>query len=138
MINSFIKKIRLNNKLSKSLVAKKLDMSRPTYEKVENGEKELTYIELEKLAGIFQIPVDNLINKREFDINVKIEKNKNIEKTENDIRINVPQKNIEKLKEVFLYILIKYQGYLLLYSKLVNSFLNALLYLKDMLRDVKN
>ncbi len=127
MINEFIKKTRLENNLSKSFVSNKLGMSRPTYEKVESGEKELTYSDLKKLAGIFQIPVNNLIAKKDFEININIKKTKNIEKTENDMRINVPQKNIEKLKEVFLYILVKVGNK----PNVGESVINKLLYFID-------
>ncbi len=127
MTKEFIKKTRIDKNLSKSFVSDELGMSRPTYEKVEKGEKELTYKELEKLASIFQMPINNLISKKDFKINIDIQKNKNIEATENDIRISVPQKNIEKLKEVFLYILVKVGNK----PNVGESVINKLLYFID-------
>ncbi len=127
MINEFIKKTRLSHNLSKAFIASKLGMSRPTYEKVESGKKDLTYKELEKLAGIFQIPVNNLIAKKEFKIDIEVKKTKSIKKTEEDMRINVPQKNIEKLKEVFLYILVKVGNK----PNVGESVINKLLYFID-------
>jgi len=108
MNNLFIQKTRKGLDLSKSFVAKKLKLARATYDKVEKGTRSLTYQELEILAGLFNMPVDNLINKEEYVTEINIIKDKKeTKKIKNEMRINVPQKNIKKMKEVLLYILIK-------------------------------
>ncbi len=105
MDNLFIQKTRKNLGLSKSFIALKLKLARATYDKVEQGKKILTYNQLEILAGLFNMPVDNLIKKEEYITKINITKDK--EEIKNEMRINVPQKNIKKMKEVLLYILIK-------------------------------
>jgi transcriptional regulator with XRE-family HTH domain len=108
MDKQFIKKTRLEKNLSKSFIAKKLNLSRSTYDKVESGQKSLTYEQLGKLAEVFEMPIDNLVSYKDFDVNINILPEKNSsKKTNNEIRINTPQKNINKLKEVFIYILVK-------------------------------
>jgi len=106
MDNLFIQKTRKGLGLSKSFVSRKLDLSRSTYDKVERGTKSLTYNQLEQLASLFNMPVDNLIKKEEYVTKINIIKDKD-EGIKNEMRINVPQKNIKKMKEVLLYILIK-------------------------------
>jgi transcriptional regulator with XRE-family HTH domain len=126
MINTFIKKTRIEKKLSKSFMADKLDLSRPTYEKVENGKRELTYKEMEKLASIFEMPVNNLIKMKDFEIEINVVKDKS-SVLENEMRINTPQKNIKKLKEVLLYILVKVGNK----PNVGESVINKLLYFID-------
>jgi transcriptional regulator with XRE-family HTH domain len=126
MVNTFIKKTRIEKKLSKSFMADKLKLSRPTYEKIENGKRELTYGELEKIASIFEMPVNNLINAEGFEVEVNIVKDESDE-LNNEIRINTPQKNIKKLKEVLLYILVKVGNK----PNVGESVINKLLYFID-------
>ena len=63
-MNTFAEKIRIlrqDRKLNQAEVANKLEISRASYIEVEKGEKELTLEELKKLAGIFQISLEELI-----------------------------------------------------------------------------
>jgi len=126
MVNTFIKKTRIEKKLAKSFMADKLNLARPTYEKIENGKRELTYGELEKIAGIFEMPVNNLIKMKDFEIEVNIVKDQS-EELKNEMRINTPQKNIKKLKEVLLYILVEVGNK----PNVGESVINKLLYFID-------
>jgi len=56
-----IKSMRQDKGLNQSSVADKLSISRPSYIDVEKGEKELTFGQLKQLAGIFNIPLEELI-----------------------------------------------------------------------------
>ncbi len=105
---SFVKKLRLEKGFSQEYIAKKLGFSRPSYIQFEKGEKELTISEAEKLASIFDLSLQDLISDKESnEFAVVLGKKKKSEREEIKMRINVPQKKMDKFKEVFLYILEK-------------------------------
>ncbi len=101
-----IKSIRKNLGLSQEFVAKKMGIDRITVSKIENGARKVGADEIAKLAEIFNISVDALLNP-DKEIEVIIEKENEVKKNKRNIRINVPQKNLKKFKEVLLYILNK-------------------------------
>lgn len=112
MLAKFIQKQRKKRNLTQEYLASELDVSRPTYIQIEQGDRELTVSEAKKLARIFSISLENLLQEKEASIKVTIEKDKQ-QPTGNqteDIRISVPQKNLEKFKEVLLYVLSKVGG----------------------------
>lgn len=113
MISKFIQEQRKKRNLTQEYLASELGVSRPTYVQIEQGARELTISEAEKLARIFDISLEGLLQEKEASITVNIEKNKQqlpVESPDDDIRINVPQKNLEKFKEVLLYVLSKVGG----------------------------
>lgn len=71
--------------LSQTDIAKLLNVSRPIIAKIEKGEKTLTSEQKSKLEKYFN----------------------SMAETQQDFRVNVPHKNIEKFKQVFLYVLEK-------------------------------
>lgn len=83
-MNTKIYKRRKAFGLSQEDVAQRLGMSRPTYIKVEKGERKLSEKEQEKLESIF---------------------NSLAEHTDAEMRISIPQQNLEKFKQVLLYVL---------------------------------
>jgi len=102
-----IKAIREKLGLSQETLAKKLGISRVAISQIENGDRKISAEEIAKLSKIFNMPTDVLLD-LDKDIEVILEKKaeqKPKEKT--GIRISVPQKNLEKFKEVLLYILSK-------------------------------
>lgn len=108
MISGFIKKLREQRKLTQSYVSDSLGLSRQTYGLIENGERDLTITEAKIIADIFGISLENLINEKENPIIVEIENEQmSGKKEEPELRICVPQRNIEKFKEVLIYILSK-------------------------------
>lgn len=76
--------------MSQAYLAEQLGMSRPTLIKVEKGGRMLTKPEEDRARELFGM-VEEHANK-------------------SDVRINVPQKKLEKFKEVLLYILEKTAG----------------------------
>ena len=100
-----IKALRRETGLSQQDIAKRLGVSRPTISQIENGERKITAEELYKLAEIFNVSSDDILNP-EKSIEVILEKGKR-KKKEEEIRISVPQENVKKFKEVLLYILNK-------------------------------
>jgi len=104
-IHQRIKEIREGLGLSQEDLANRIGIKRVTLSQIENGHRKICTEELIKLSRIFNITTDLLLNLDE-DIEVVLEKSKKQEpKKKNGTRISVPQKNIEKFKEVLLYIL---------------------------------
>lgn len=129
MIGKFIRKHRIKLNLTQDYLAKELKISRPTYLQIEKDSRGLTVAEAEKLATIFNLTRDDFLSEKEVNIKVKIEpdvklKPKTIKET---IRISIPQKNIKKFKEVFLYILAKIGNK----PNVGESVINKLLYFID-------
>jgi len=106
-----LKILRKSNKLSQADVAKHLDIARTTYVAIEKNERSLSVDELQKLAKLYNISPQNLIDgdiDNKIEIKVKNHTHKQLNKQKNNnIRIVLDQTNIEKFKEVFLYILEK-------------------------------
>jgi transcriptional regulator with XRE-family HTH domain len=101
-----VKELRESYGISQQKLAEMLHVSRPTISQIENGERKIFVEELMKLAEIFNLSVEALLGiKKEPEI--ILQKDKNKKKIESKMRINVPQKNLKKFKEVFLYILNK-------------------------------
>lgn len=102
-----IQQLRQQQDLTQEFLASKLGISRPTYIQIERGERELTISEAEKLAIIFGISFDEFrsgkLSKREVIINKEITN----KKTTNDLKIRITYKNLDKFKQVLLYILEK-------------------------------
>jgi len=100
-----IRSIREELGLSQEFVAKRLGINRVAISKIENGERKVSADEIAKLSKIFNISVDALLNPNK-DIEVILEKEIK-QKKKIGIRINVPQRNLKKFREVLLYILNK-------------------------------
>ncbi len=90
--------------ISQQELAKKLDISRPTISQIESGERKVAADELIKLSQIFNLSVDGLLD-LEKQPKVMLAGDREKKPVKTPLRINVPQKNLEKFKEVLLYIL---------------------------------
>jgi len=102
-----IKELRDKIGISQAKLADLLGIKRVSLSQIENGERKLTAEEINKLAKIFNISCDVLLNPKR-DVQVVLEKKAKYTATpKSSIRISVPQRNIAKFKEVLLYILNK-------------------------------
>jgi transcriptional regulator with XRE-family HTH domain len=101
-----IRELRSQKGISQQRLAELLDVSRPTISQMENGERKISAEELDCLANIFNISADSLL-KRHEEPELVLQKATRDRRLQPGIRINVPQKSVEKLKEVLLYILNK-------------------------------
>ena len=102
-----IKAIREKLGFSQEALAKELGISRVAISQIENGDRKVSAEEIAKLSRVFNMAADRLID-IDKDIEVVFEKTMEQKpKEETGIRISVPQKNLEKFKEVLLYILSK-------------------------------
>jgi len=100
----FLIKLRKESNFTKSFVAEKINVTRPTYDKIESGQRELTVNEAKQLANLYNIDLYSFLNSEKVMYKVDIQKKSN-KQEKKEIRINVPEKNIEKFKEVLIYIL---------------------------------
>lgn len=100
-----IKKLREQVGLSQEELAERLKISRIAVSQIEKGQRRITAEETMKLAKVFNTTSDVLLD-LEKDIPVTLErKGEKRTRTKQELRINVPQKNLSKFKEVLLYIL---------------------------------
>ncbi|WKZ24645.1 MAG: DUF4065 domain-containing protein [Patescibacteria group bacterium] len=107
MFGKFIQQQRTKQNMTQEYLASVLSMSRPTYMQIERGERELTISEAKKLAALFDMSLQNLLEQcAPKQPVVHLEKELDKERLKKpDIRIDVPQKNVKKFTEVLLYIL---------------------------------
>ncbi|MCR4939411.1 MAG: DUF4065 domain-containing protein [Treponemataceae bacterium] len=106
-MESIIKILREKNSFSQEELAQRLGVSRQSYIKYENGTTELPLDIVRKLSLVFDVDYYCIIdNKMPVEPSYSILKSKKQEESP-DIRINIPENNIEKFKQVFLYVLAK-------------------------------
>lgn len=108
MIGKFIREQRAKRNMTQEYLASELGISRPTYKQIELGERELTISEARKLAAIFDMLLDNFLEEKEPKHVVTIEREP--EQKSDDLQIRVTGKNLEKFRQVLLYILNKVGG----------------------------
>lgn len=101
-----IRQIRKSLGLSQQALAEKLDVSRPSISQIENGERKVSAEELKKLAETFNLSTDALLDPRkEPQITIRESGEAYIAGPASSMRISVPQKNLQKFREVLIYIL---------------------------------
>ena len=115
MVKDLFKKIKVlreENNFSQGYMARELGMSRPTYTQIEQGERDLTITESQKLAEIFGIPFGIFLQgKKGVKTIMKIEREKKqMQSKKNEIRISIPQEKVDKFRQILLYILKKVGG----------------------------
>ncbi len=105
--HTFLLELRKINNLSQAFMAQKICVSRASYIEIEKGTKELTLSQAQKIAEIFNLSLEALIaGKKNSEIKIFFKKEKKRKEVQ-EIRIDIPQKNLKKFKEVLLYILEK-------------------------------
>ena len=92
--------------ISQQRLAEMMGVSRTTITQIENGKRKVSADELANFSEIFNLSVDNLLSLKE-EPEVIFAAKQEERKMESPIRINVPQRNLEKFKEVLLYMLNK-------------------------------
>lgn len=107
MLSKFILEQRKKRELTQEFLASALKISRPTYMQIEQGERDLTITEARKLANIFSISLEDLLNENKREVTIDLEKEKSQKTVESEMRIVMPRANVKKFKEVLLYLLEK-------------------------------
>ena len=102
-----IKIMREERGMSQEDLAILLGVSRPTITQIEKGKRKITAEELVKLSEIFDVSVEILLGLRQEPEIILHDKKDQKDTVKPAMRINVPQKNLEKFKEVLLYVLNK-------------------------------
>jgi len=101
-----IRKFREDAGLSQQKLAELAGVLRPTISQIENGERKVTTEDLMTFSRIFNISIEGLLDPaREPQVVFLEERGK--EKMKPQIRINIPQRNLRKFREVLIYILNK-------------------------------
>lgn len=108
MLGKFIQKQRNQRNFTQEYLALELGVSRPTYAQIEQEARELTISEAKKLASIFNMPFDQFLAGKESEQNIIIERK--LEKKPDNLQIRITEKNLDKFKQVLLYILNKVGG----------------------------
>ena len=106
-MNNVLKYLRETNKYSQEELAEKLGITRQSYIKYEKAGAINDVALVKKIAKLFDVDYSYIIENKipnEYSYNV-LSDDKEI--LESDMRINIPINNINKFKQVFLYILNK-------------------------------
>ncbi len=102
-----IKKLREQIDLSQEDLAVRLKINRVAISQIESGQRKMSAEEIAMVSKIFNITSDILLNlKKELAVVFERKVEASLKKRP-EVRINVPQKNMSKFKEVLLYILNK-------------------------------
>lgn len=105
-IGGRVEYLRKRTGLSQQELSERMGIPRSTLSKVENNERKLTIEECRKLAGIFNLSMEQVLDPGlEPDIEVQAYSGTPDNTWKPGIRISVPQKNVEKFKQVLLYVL---------------------------------
>lgn len=101
-----IKQLREKLDFSQAKLAKMMGIPRSAISQIESGERKIATDEMVRLSEIFNISIENFLDfKKQPEVIFKETRKKKSIKPQ--MRINVPQRNLEKFREVVLYILNK-------------------------------
>lgn len=106
-LGSRVRHFRESRGLSQEALAKLLGVSRPTLSLIETGERKLSADEVKRLADIFNVSVDAFFDESKSPQVFIREAGAEYKKAASELRIDVPQKNLAKFREVLLYVLNK-------------------------------
>ena len=123
-IGKRISGIRQNRGLSQEQLAALLDMKRSTLTQIELGNRNLKAIELRKITDILEISIEKILADEFKAPEIKFEENS---ESKNDTRISVPTADMDKFKNILLYILNKCGGK----ANFGKTVLNKILYFSD-------
>ncbi|MGD9679103.1 MAG: type II toxin-antitoxin system antitoxin SocA domain-containing protein [Vulcanibacillus sp.] len=110
MDKNVLYELRKKNNYSQEDVRKHLKISRPLYRKIENDISILTIEQAKAIAGLYNVTVESIICNRIDEAEVRVTGEKSSEKSKNTLRIDIPQRRLQKFKQILLYILGKVGG----------------------------
>ncbi len=99
-----VKLLRESREMSQQGLAELLKVVRPTISQMENGTRAVSVEELKKISQILGVSVESLLDISK-EPQVILEMSKEKKEIKSEVRINVPQKNLIKFKQILLYIL---------------------------------
>jgi transcriptional regulator with XRE-family HTH domain len=107
-LSAKIKELRISHRMSQEQVARELGITRPTYMNIETGTRDITIAEASRLAELFGVPLEKFVLGKSAALQPKVSLAKEAVKAEKaGVRVNVPQQNQRKFREVLLYVLEK-------------------------------
>lgn len=105
LLGARVRELREKSELTQGKLAELLEINRVAVGQIEKGERKICVEEAVKLSEIFRIPLNALLDSSKDVEVILAEAEQRPDKPK--IRINVPQKNVAKFKEVLIYILDK-------------------------------
>lgn len=103
-----ISELRKIKGYSQGELAKLVEISRPSLTQIELGNRNVTVIELKKIADNLSISIDKLLSRDFATEEIYFSSPDTLDSQE--LRISVPELKVDKLKEILLYILEKCAG----------------------------
>lgn len=103
-----ISELRKSKGYSQDELARLLEISRPSLTQIELGNRNLSVIELKKIADNLSISIDKLLSQDFTTEDVNLTAVYNVDGTE--LRISIPELKVDKFKDILLYILEKCAG----------------------------
>ncbi len=101
-----VRKLREQRGLTQKELARLLNVKRTAVVQMEKGQRKICTEEAVNLSEIFRISLNALVDPSR-DVEIVLEEAEKYTEPEPQLRINVPQRNWTKFREVFLYILDK-------------------------------
>jgi transcriptional regulator with XRE-family HTH domain len=95
--------------LTQDELAKRLKISRPSLAQIELGNRSVNIMELQKLSVVLGFSIDNFMSE-DFTLNPEVENNAEVKSETPDERISVPTFQLNKFRNVLLYILERCAG----------------------------
>jgi len=108
-IGQRITELRKRKGLSQEDLAKSIQISRPSLAQIELGNRGVDILELQKLSLVLSFSLDDFMSK-DFSANLETENKEKINVMKLEERISVPTLQVNKLKNVLLYILERCAG----------------------------
>ncbi len=108
-IGKRITELRKMKGLSQEDLAKSIKISRPSLAQIELGNRTVDVLELQQLSLVLGFSLDDFVSK-DFSINQEIESKERTKAKKTEERISVPTLQVNKFKNVLLYILERCAG----------------------------
>jgi len=108
-IGQRIAELRKMKRLSQEDLAKSVKISRPSLAQIELGNRSVNIIELQKFSAVLGFSLDDFVSK-DFIVVHEIEDTEKTKANKPDERISIPALQVNKFKNVLLYILERCAG----------------------------
>ena len=95
--------------LSQEELARSIKMSRPSLTQIELGNRQVSFIELQKIAHALHFTLDDFVSDNFFEKLEAVDFG-DVEQPETEIRVSTPELQVNKFKNVLLYILERCAG----------------------------
>ena len=108
-IGNRISELRKMKGLSQEELAQSVKISRPSLAQIELGNRSVDVLELQRLSIVLGFSLDDFVSK-EFNVNEELTEIKESKSKKTEERIAVPKLQVDKFKNVLLYILERCAG----------------------------